>query len=242
MKGLFVTGTDTGVGKTVVTASLVRLLRQRGIDAVAMKPFATGVTNGADWRDNDPALLSAAMDHQEPAEVIAPVRLGPPLSPYDAARLSGTAFDVDAVVAAVTHVAERHEVLLVEGVGGACVPLTEDVFLSDFIKLLGLPALVVARAQVGTINHSLLTVTALRTAGVHVEGMLFTRSSSGELALDERVGPETACRFSRVACFGHVNRVHELEIAGTVEAAVQALPLDEPSLQSLVEHLMSGNF
>lgn len=242
MKGLFVTGTDTGVGKTVVTASLCRLLRQRGIDAVAMKPFATGVTPDADWRDNDPLFLSAAMDGAEPAEVIAPVRLSAPLSPYDAARISGTAFDVDAVASAVRQVAGRHEFVLVEGVGGTNVPLTEDVFVSDFVKRLDLPALVVARSKVGTVNHSLLTVDALRAAGASVEGMVFTRSSSGEMELDEQMGPETACRFARVACFGYVNRIHGLEIAPDVGAAVEALPLEEGALQLLVEHLVSELF
>src|SRR5690606_17435551 len=115
-----------------------------------------------------PLFLAAAMDGAEPAEVIAPVRLSAPLSPYDAARISGTAFDVDAVASAVRQVAERHEFVLVEGVGGTNVPLTEDVFVSDFVKRLGLPALVVARSRVGTVNHSLLTVDALRAAGASV--------------------------------------------------------------------------
>lgn len=242
MKGLFITGTDTGVGKTIVTASLCRILRQRGIDAVAIKAFATGVTPEAGWRDNDPLLLSAAMDNVEPAELIAPVRLSAPLSPYDAARITGGAFDIDAVVAAVENVASRHEFALVEGVGGVMVPLTEEVYVSDFARRLGLPALVVARSRVGTVNHCLLTIDALRRAEVQVQGMIYTRASSGELALDERVGPETACRFAKTACFGYVDRSHALEIAQTVDDAVKALPLADPTLQSLVEHLVSGAF
>lgn len=242
MKGLFITGTDTGVGKTIVTASLCRLLRQRGIDAVAIKAFATGITPEADWRDNDPMLLAAAMDNELPAEVLAPVRLTAPLSPYDAARITGGTFDLDAVAGAIENIAARHEFALVEGVGGVMVPLTEDVYVSDFAKRLGLPALVVARSRVGTVNHSLLTVNALRQAGVQVMGLLYTRAASGDLALDERVGPETACRFAKAACFGYVNRAHGLEIAQTVDEAIAALPLDDPSLQGLVEHLISGAF
>lgn len=242
MKGLFITGTDTGVGKTIVTASLCRLLRQRGIDAVAIKAFATGITPEATWRDNDPLLLSAAMDYELPAEVISPVRLSAPLSPYDAARITGGAFDIDAVVAAIENIARKHEFALVEGVGGVMVPLTEDVYVSNFAQRLAMPALVVARSKVGTVNHSLLSVNALRQAGVQVMGLLYTRARSGELDLDERVGPETACRFAKAACFGYVNRAHALEIAQTADEAIQALPLDDPSIQALVEHLISGAF
>lgn len=242
MKGLFVTGTDTGVGKTIITATLCRLLRQRGVDAVALKPFATGLSDGVDWRDNDPQLLAAAMDQAEPAEVISPVRLNPPLSPYDAARITGAAFDVNAVITALRSVADRHEFAFVEGVGGVQVPLTEDVCVSHFAQQLGLPALLVARSRLGTVNHTLLSVNALRQAGVSIEGVLYTRATSGELSLDERVGPETACRFAKTPCFGYVNRIHELEIASTAEDAVEALPLDEPALQSFAEHLLSQLF
>lgn len=242
MKGLFVTGTDTGVGKTIITATLIRLLRQRGVDAVALKPFATGLSDETDWRDNDPQILAAAMDQAEPAEVIAPVRLSPPLSPYDAARITGAAFDITAIIAAMRSVAERHEFVIVEGVGGVQVPLTEDVCVSQFARELKLPALLVARSRLGTVNHTLLSINALRQAGVSIEGVLYTRASSGELSLDERVGPETACRFAKIPCFGYVNRSQALEIAPSAEEAIAALPLEEPAIQSFAEHLLSQLF
>jgi len=240
LKGLFVTGTDTGVGKTFVTATLCRILRERGIDAVAIKPFATGLGPDTNWRDNDPLILAAAMDFVEPAEVISPVRLSAPLSPYDAARINGTGLDVEAIIAAIEQIARRHQFALVEGVGGVAVPLTPEVMVSDFAKQLELGAVVVARSQVGTINHTLLTTGALREAGVRVEGIVFNRPCEGELTLAEKVGPETACRFARVACFGLVNRCAALDEAPTIEEAVKALPTTDKTLNAVADHVLSN--
>ncbi len=240
MRGLFITGTDTGAGKTVATATLCRILRSRGIDAVAFKPFATGIGPDTRWKDNDPLILAAAMDYAEPPEVIAPLRLKPPLSPYDAARVSHASFDIDAIIQATEAVATRHELALVEGVGGVCVPLTEDVLVADFAKRLGLPALVVARSSLGTINHSLLTVTALRSAGVSVEGLIFSRPGSGELSLDEIVGPETACRFARTAFYGLIQHSSELDFAGSVDEFVSALPVNDQALIAVADSLLTG--
>jgi len=239
LKGLFITGTDTGVGKTFVTATLCRILRERGIDAVAIKPFATGLGPDTDWRDNDPLMLAAAMDFAEPGEVISPVRLSAPLSPYDAARINGTGLDMNAIIAAVEQIAGRHEFALIEGVGGVAVPLTADVMVSDFARQLGLGAVVVARSQVGTINHTVLTTAALREAGVRVEGIVFNRPCEGDLTLAEKVGPETACRFARVACFGLVDRCVALDNASTLEEAVKALPMDDETMNALADHVLS---
>lgn len=239
MKGLFLTGTDTGVGKSVVTATLCRRLRAQGVDAVAIKPFATGIGPDTHWRDNDPLILSAAMDGAEPPEVISPLRLLSPLSPFDAANVNRATFDVEAIAQTISAVAARHEVALIEGVGGVAVPLTHDVYLSDFIVRMGLPAVLVARSRLGTINHTLMSAKWLRDAGVHIEGAVFVRPTRGEHGLDERVGPETACRFGRLANFGEVERIEAMETAGTVEEYVRALPVDDAVFAGLAEHVIN---
>lgn len=238
MKGYFITGTDTGVGKTIVTASLCRCLRQRGIDAVAVKPFATGITTDSAWQENDPMLLAAAMDFEETAEVISPVRLQAPLSPYDSAMLSNTTIDIEAVLEAVRSIAARHDVVLVEGVGGVAVPLTENCMVSDFAARLGLPAILVARSRVGTINHTLLTVAALRQSGVIVDGVVFNRSQRGDLALDEQIGPVTACRLATVANFGLLEFAVDIESAESVEAAALVLPVNDPTIAAMADHVV----
>lgn len=238
MRGVLVTGTDTGVGKTVVTATLCRILRQKGVDAVAVKPFATGIGPDTHWRDNDPLLLSAAMDYAEPPEVIAPLRLPIPLSPYDAARICQTPVDIESIHDKVCQLTSRHEFIIVEGVGGVLVPLTDSVTFAGFAKQLGLPALVVARSRLGTINHTLLTTSALNQAGIHVEGVLFTRSTSGELALDEKACPETACRFAHVALLGLVEHVDALASAESIDAAVAALHVNDKTLRAVADELL----
>ncbi len=242
MKGIFVTGTDTGVGKTVVTATLCRILRERGLDAVALKPFATGIGPDTDWRDNDPLLLAAAMDYAEQPEVISPVRLSPALSPYDAARLGGITLDLDAVWDAIHQVAARHAFALIEGVGGVYVPLTKDVTVADFAKRLNLPALVVARSGIGTINHSLLTVETLRQTRVGIEGLIFSRASDGELSLDERLGTETACLLAKVPCFGLIPRSRHLAAASSPDEFARALPTHDPALNALADCLVTTGF
>lgn len=239
MKGLFITGTDTGVGKTVVSAALCRNLRAAGISAVVLKPFATGIDERTDWRDNDPLFLSAAMDYMLAPELISMVRLGPALSPYDAARINGTLFDLDAVASAINHTASSYDFVIVEGVGGVAVPLTANTMVADFIQMLDLPTLVVGRSQIGTVNHTVLTVNALRSKRVHIEGLIFNRKKSGPLELDEMVGPETACRLVRAADFGLVDFSDALSTANTLDEAVAGLPVNDPTVLSLTEHVSS---
>jgi len=153
---IFVTGTDTGVGKTFVTAALVRALRKAGVCAGAVKPFATG--------DRDDArVLRAAMEGELRLTEINPVFFRRPLAPMVAARLEGKR-----VPLRVRLPEKRYDLLLVEGVGGWLVPLTGRVTVGDWVARQGWPILIVARAGLGTINHTLLTVESARRRGVRI--------------------------------------------------------------------------
>jgi len=177
---LFITGTDTGVGKTVVTACLTRALRGLGADCVAMKPFASG----CEWRDGtlfseDAAFLQEVGGFELPPDLICPIRLELPLAPLVAAELSGieTTNWPDQAKAAFEEVSRRHEWVLVEGVGGWCVPLyrfTDDAFATcgDLALDWRLFAIVVARRTLGTINHTLLTCRAVRQEAF-LQGVVF---------------------------------------------------------------------
>ncbi len=240
MKGIFITGTDTGVGKTVATATLCRILRSRGVDAVALKPFATGISLATRWQDNDPLVLSAAMDYIEQPQEVSSVNLSPPLSPYDAARVTGINLDFNAIIKTLNIVAVRHSFAIIEGVGGVCVPITDQLVIADFIKCLDIPALVVARSTIGTINHSLLTIRALRQSGVDVNGVVFMRAARGEFSLDEIVGPETACRFAQTKNFGLIDYSDDLNQAQTLEDFVNALPVNDPTLMTVATSLIKN--
>jgi dethiobiotin synthetase len=170
VRGLFVTGTDTGVGKTVLAAALAAALRADGVDVAAFKPVVTGIDEPESGRPPDHELLAAAAGR--PADEVTPQRFGPPVSPHLAAELAGTTLEPAALVAAAR--ALRGDVLVAEGVGGLLVPLTLGYTVRDLALDLGLPVVIAARPGLGTINHSLLTVESARAAGLDVRAVVLT--------------------------------------------------------------------
>ncbi len=174
MRGLFVTGTDTGVGKTEVAAALVEGWRARGLDVAGMKPAQSGVEDGL---PTDADRLRAAGGNADPVELACPYSLRAPLAPAVAARLEGVTISLDHVLACARELARRHAAVVVEGAGGLLVPLTERETYADLARALGLPVLVVARAGLGTVNHTALTVEALRSRGLAVLGVVLNRSA-----------------------------------------------------------------
>ena len=181
MRGVFVTGTDTGVGKSVVAAALCAALAARGDRVAAFKPVVTGLDDPpGDWPFDHELLAGAANSGQAPEEV-APLRFGPPASPHLAAELAGERIEPAELLTAARAAEEAADVtasqagtLVVEGVGGLMVPLTPGYLVRDFAVDLGFPLLVAARPGLGTINHSLLTVEAARAAGLEVEAVVLT--------------------------------------------------------------------
>ena len=170
MRGVFVTGTDTEVGKSVVAASICAALAARGELVAAFKPAVTGLDEepGAFGRDHE-LLASAANSGQTPDDV-APYRFGPPVSPHLAAELAGLTIEPAHLLAT----ARAHELVVCEGVGGLLVPITPGYLVRDLAVDLGLAVVIAARPGLGTINHSLLTVEAARAAGLHVAGVVMT--------------------------------------------------------------------
>ena len=179
---LFVTGTDTGVGKTWVTAGLAAALRRRGVDVGVFKPVATG----ARTLSEDTALLKAAAGVDDPPALITPQLFRAPLAPSVAARLEKRAVDLRAVDRAWARLRSSHEVVLAEGVGGLLVPLRPRWPVAALVRRLKLPLLVVARPHLGTINHTALTVRAAEGFGLHVLGLVLNRHVPGRPGLAER--------------------------------------------------------
>jgi dethiobiotin synthetase len=175
MRGVFVTGTDTGVGKTVVAGSIAAALRARGERVAAYKPVVTGLDEPAvpGWpRDHE--LLAAAAGVT--AHAVTPHVFGPPVSPHLAAELAGVTLDLDAMVLGAGAAAAEAgaDVLIAEGVGGLLVPLTAEHTVRDLAVALGLPLVVAARPGLGTISHTLLTLEAARAVGLTVVGVVMT--------------------------------------------------------------------
>ena len=168
---LFLTGTDTGVGKTYVSALLVRALRRAGMDTAAMKPFCCG--------DREDALaLHAACDGAVPLDVINPIWYATPASPYTAAKVENRPADLELVRRNFQQLRAQHRSLIVEGVGGWMVPIAKDYFVADLAAEFGLPVAVVVRNRLGALNHALLTVRDIRRRGLPFAGIIFNRAEA----------------------------------------------------------------
>jgi dethiobiotin synthetase len=176
-RGLFITGTDTEVGKTVVAGAIARQLRMDGQDVEVFKPAASGC-----WRDGsgqlvsgDAAFLAACADSQRPLAEITPVRFQEPLAPNVAAARAEQAVDLQAIFDGWRRIAETGRTVIVEGVGGLLCPISDDFWVIHLARMLAMPVVIVARPDLGTINHTLLTVHTARSAGLNVAGVVINR-------------------------------------------------------------------
>ena len=172
-KGIFITGTDTGVGKTAVSAVIARLLRQHGVNVGVMKPVTSGCAE-IDGRlvSDDAELLCWAAGTDSRDHDTAPYLLRYPISPSMAAEQDGVRIDFHVIKAAYDRLAHKHDFVIVEGAGGLMVPLAGGLLIADLAAQLSLPLLVVARPNLGTINHTLLTTFAARQMGLTVTGIV----------------------------------------------------------------------
>lgn len=202
MRGIFVTGTDTEVGKSVLAASICAAAAARGISVAAFKPVVTGLDEPTidDWpRDHE--LLAAAANCGQAPEDVAPWRFGPAVSPHLAEQLSDLEIDPDDLVAQAHGQAERAEAVVVEGVGGLLVPLAKEYLVRDFAGELGLPIVIAARPGLGTISHSLLTIEAARAVALRVQAVVLTPWPD-EPSTMEWSNMETIERFGEVPVIG----------------------------------------
>lgn len=185
MPGVLVTATDTGVGKTTVAAAMVRRLREGGVDVAVLKPFESGCARGPDGSlvPADATILRDAAGGAAPLEAVCLERFEAPVAPGIAAAREGREVTLEGALAAFAALAARHEVVVVEGAGGLLVPLTPDDDVADLAVRLALPLLVVARAGLGTLNHSRLTVESARARSLEVRAIVLN-------AGPEAVGPD----------------------------------------------------
>jgi dethiobiotin synthase len=187
MKSVFITGTDTGIGKTIVAASLLAAARARGIDAVPMKPVQTGCPRNLAAPDLE-FCLRAAQFKPQPREQdwMCPYRFIPACSPHLAARLAHQRIQTGKITAAFRRLSSLHETVIVEGAGGVLVPIDEKNTMMDIMKALRIPVILVARASLGTINHTLLSLAELRRARVNVIGVVLVQSTPGKQGVIEK--------------------------------------------------------
>lgn len=171
-RGIFVTGTDTGVGKTIVAATLARLLRINGVKVGVMKPVTSGCRVVAGKPVSDDAMLLSQAAGTGLSEDVAPYCLREALAPAEAAKIDGIRIDFSAIKEAFVRLASSYDYVIVEGAGGLMVPLSGGLLVADLARQLELPLLVVARPGLGTINHTVLTCFAAQQMGLQVAGVI----------------------------------------------------------------------
>jgi len=215
MRGVFITGTDTGVGKTVVAAAALRYLGGH-VRAAPMKPVQTGAVRAAGRLrapDLDVCLEAAGLaPGEEELRLMNPYAYEPACSPHLAGRLSGRHPQISHIVECARSLLSDYEALVVEGAGGVLVPLDESHTMLDLMKAMGMPVVLVARAGLGTINHCLLSLEALRCAGLEALGVLFNRTAHGAEDFISRDNPAAVERFGRVPVLGDI--AYEPGLAG----------------------------
>ncbi|MEC5215523.1 dethiobiotin synthetase [Actimicrobium sp. GrIS 1.19] len=186
--GCFVTGTDTEVGKTLISAALLHALTQRGVRAVGMKPVAAGAIE-IDGRlcNEDAMLLAAAGNLQRSAALTTPYLLRAAAAPHVAAQLDGVSMSLDHLVACHAELASDADAVVVEGVGGFCVPLSHSADTADLARRLDLPVVLVVGVRLGCINHALLTAEAIRARGLTLAGWVANRIDPGMAHADANI-------------------------------------------------------
>lgn len=188
MNSLFVTGTDTDVGKTYVTAGLAASIRKRGVDVGIMKPFAAGTAQKKGFKSNDVEVLSNAAKINDKERLVNPQFFPISASPYTAWKNLKTKPKVKIALSSFKVLQKLHEMLLVEGMGGLMTPILKDYFVADLIKEMKIPSIIVTRSRVGSINHTIMTCRMCKAYRIPVKGIIINHYDDGyppkELARD----------------------------------------------------------
>ncbi|MBV6340469.1 dethiobiotin synthase [Candidatus Magnetobacterium casense] len=225
MRGFFVTATDTGVGKTIVTALVALALQQRGLRVAAMKPIETGCTleNGR-LVPGDGMFLKTTLNLDLDIDRITPVRYTLPLAPMVAAAISGKAVDLDLIRRRFQELS-TFDAVVVEGIGGLMVPITQDYFVCDMIKELALPAILVTSAGLGSINHTMLSVELLRSRGIETAGVIINHNVCPDGKVANTTNPDVIKQLSPLDVIATVPFIEKIDRT-TLETLTGVLCLD----------------
>ena len=248
-KGFFITGTDTGVGKTIISAALIKAVRMIGLKSCGMKPVETGCTKkkkfkvksshlgespeatklkvqNRDLTPHDGIFLKKIAGVNASLDLITPIRFENPLAPLTASEIEGRAVDPGTIKKAYQELSVEYDVMIVEGIGGLLVPLRKNYFVLDLASDLGLPVVVVARPGLGTINHTMLTVNYALKAGLPVAGIIinYTRPPEGSPA--EVTNPGIIRQISSVPLLGVFPFLNDFKSETIGKAAADSLNIE----------------
>jgi dethiobiotin synthetase len=243
MTDLFITGTDTGVGKTVITAAIISLLCGEGVDVCAMKPVQTGCQGAAGaWSLVDLAFIARATGEAlDPALMPAqcPFAFAHPCSPHLAAEMAGRRISIGTIMENYRTLKVKKQCIVIEGAGGLMVPLNENEYMLDLMIAIDAPVILTARPGLGTLNHTFLSINALRNAGLTVAGVIFCEATPGAGDYIETDNKKAVAVRGRVPILGTVPFMPDFDtVCGSAELfyrfCKQALPRACATLKGLV--------
>lgn len=237
IKGFFIIGTDTGVGKTIITAAIIKFAKFSGLKVCAMKPVETGCFKSKLKAQSsklkkevlipsDGMFLKEMAGMDDSIDLINPVRFENPLAPFPASEIEGINVDIEYIKKAYSKLSKKYNVILVEGIGGLLVPLKKDYLLLDLIRDFGLPVIVVSRPGLGTINHTLLTVNYALKEGLTIAGVIINHTQLPDSSPAERTNPEVIRQLCPVPLLGIFPYLKELEAGAIEKAAMKTLDVE----------------
>lgn len=223
MKALFVTGTDTGVGKTAITAGLAGSMHKMGIDVGVMKPIACGIPKQVGFKSSDASILADAAKTKDSEDLINPVFMQMPASPYDASKLLSQTIDMQMILERFAKLLSMHDVLLVEGIGGLMTPISRNLFVADMIKTMAIETIIVTRATLGTLNHTVMTCNICKSYDIKVKGLVINNfDEKGTPA--EKNAPVTLCEITGLNILGVVPFIKDYnEISSMIESVEKSI-------------------
>jgi dethiobiotin synthetase len=184
LKHLFITGTDTDVGKTFVTAGIAAALKKIGKDIGIMKPFAAGTPQKTGYKSEDVQLLAKAAQTNDSEDLINPYFFEIYASPFTATKSLGIQFDVKVVIDSFKKLTSLHDIVLVEGIGGAMTPILKNYFVTDLIKEMNLETILITSSRIGTVNHTIMTCKMCQNYGIKICGIIINVLDSKGYSLD----------------------------------------------------------
>jgi len=238
-KGFFITGTDTGVGKTIITAALIKAAEFLGLSACGMKPIETGClksklkVKSSKFKVKEEVLIpsdgmflrkiACMNDH---IDLVTPIRFQNPLAPFPASEIEGVTVDIDKIKKAFSELSKKYDAVFVEGIGGLLVPIKKDYSVLDLAKDFGLPMIVVSKPGLGTINHTMLTVNYAIKEGLPVAGIIINHSQPSKSSLAEKTNLEVIRQLSTVPLLGIFPYLKELDAGIIEESAKKTLDIE----------------
>ncbi len=231
-RGFFITGTDTGVGKTIITAALIKAAKFLGLSACGMKPIETGCLKSKLKVKEEVLIPSDGMFLKEIAgmndsiDLVTPIRFQNPLAPFPASEIEDVPVEINKIKKAYSELSKKYDAVFVEGIGGLLVPIKKDYTVLNLARDFGLLIIVVARPGIGTINHTMLTVNYAIREGLTVSGIIINHGQPPEGSLAEETNPEIIRQLSTVPLLGIFPYLEEVTKSNLEETAAKHLNLE----------------